>query len=441
MELSPALQHRGLSRRGFLRVTAALGAAGLVGGCTATAAPPGATPVTIWSWLTGMDKYVAAFNASQRDVFVELRVIAAGLSGGYAQQTNAIRAHNAPDVLHVEYQGLPQILLTGGLRDLTADMADLESQYSPAAWRGVRPDGRTWGVPMDLAPMVFYYRKDLFDQHGIALPRTWDEFRAAAAAVKQVDPQARICSFPLNDGSFFAGMSWQAGDPWWTAQGDTWAVDITGEGTLRTASYWQSMITGNQVAGVVYGSQDWIAGIHDGKLWGILGASWSVGTLNRSIPKDTGRWAVATMPTWDGKQANGVQGGTAFGISAESKQPEAAMKFLRWLSTNPEVPKLGSTFTVPFPAHLPNRAVARQAYKGGFFLGDPVYDVLDEAAKRVPDWTWGPNALRLFSTISDSFGPVRSGGTTLPDALRKVQQHAVADMRARGLSVREGKAA
>jgi multiple sugar transport system substrate-binding protein len=85
--------------------------------------------------------------------------------------------------------------------------------------------------------------------------------------------------------------------------------------------------------------------------------------------------------------------------------------------------------------------VARQAYKGGFFLGDPVYDVLDEAAKRVPDWTWGPNALRLFSTISDNFGPVRGGGTTLPEALKKIQQQAVADMRAKGLSVREGKAA
>ncbi|MEO6086046.1 MAG: extracellular solute-binding protein [Umezawaea sp.] len=426
-----------LTRRTLLGAAAAFGAAALTSGCSSSAAPAGATRVRIWSWLTGMDKYVAAFNASQRDVFVELSVIAAGNSGGYAQQTNAIRAHNAPDILHVEYQGLPQILLTGGLRDLTDDLADLEDGYSPAAWRGVRPDGRTWGVPMDLAPMVLYYRKDLYDANGIKVPTTWDEFRVAADAVRKVDSAARITTLPLNDGSFFAGMSWQAGDPWWTIDGDAWRVDIAGEGTLRTAAYWQSMITDGLVGKINHGTQDWIAGMHDGRLWGLLGASWSVGTLNKSIPKDTGRWGVTTMPTW-GQPSNGVQGGTAFGISAESKAPEAAMTFLRWLSTNPEVPKIGATFTTPFPAYLPNRAIARTAYKGTYFIGDPVYDVLDEAAKRVPDWTWGPNALGLFSKIVDRFGGVTTGGITLPDAVRAVQETAVADMRARGLSVLEG---
>ncbi|NYI07323.1 ABC transporter substrate-binding protein [Allostreptomyces psammosilenae] len=433
------------SRRALLRATAGASAAALLtGALTGCARPASASrPVTvrIWSWLTGMDRYVAAFNESQSDVRVELSVIAAGLSGGYAQQTNAIRAHNAPDILHVEYQGLPQILLTGGLRDLTDDLADLADGYSPAAWRAVRPDGRTWGIPMDLAPMALYYRKDLFDRHGIAVPATWEEFRGAAEAVREVDRAARITTFPLNDGSFFAGMSWQAGDPWWRIHDGAWHVGVSGEGTLRTAQYWQEMIAGDLVRSGGTGTQDWIAGMHEGRLWGLLGASWSVGTLNKSIPEDTGRWAVTTMPTWDGVPANGMQGGTAFGISAESEVPEAALTFLRWLSTDPAVPRIGSTFTSPFPAYLSNREVARESYRGGYFLGDPVYDVLDEAATRVPEWTWGPNALGLFSTVVDAFGGVPTGDTTLPDAVRRVQSAAVATMRERGLAVVEGNAA
>src|SRR5690606_7281084 len=91
----------GVSRRTFLRASAgaaalAAGGTGLAG-CSSQAAS-GATTVRIWSWMTGMDQYVAAFNAAQRDIHVELSVIAAGLSGGYAQQTNAIKAHNAPDI-------------------------------------------------------------------------------------------------------------------------------------------------------------------------------------------------------------------------------------------------------------------------------------------------------------------------------------------------------
>ncbi|WP_129843320.1 extracellular solute-binding protein [Streptomyces sp. RFCAC02] len=437
---APALGH---PRRAFLRATAgaaALAAGGTaLTGCSSSTTASGATRVTIWSWMTGMDRYVAAFNAAQDDVRVELSVIAAGLSGGYAQQTNAIRAHNAPDILHVEYQGLIQVMATGGLREITDEMADLADGYSEAAWRAVRPDGRTWAVPMDMAPMAFYYRKDLFDAHGIDVPRTWDDFAAAAEAVRAADPGARITTFPLNDGSFFAGMSWGAGDPWWRIEGDTWIVDVAGDGTLRTGDYWQDLIAYDLVAAGGTGTQDWIAGMHEGRLWGLLGAAWSVGTLKKSIPDDTGRWAVATMPVWRADApANGMQGGTAFGISRESEVADAALTFLRWLSTDPEVPRIGAEFTSPFPAYLPNRDVARQVVQNDYFIGDAVYDVLDEADARVPEWTWGPNALGLFSSIADALGGVSTGGTTIPRAMRGVQAEALSDMRDRGLSVREG---
>lgn len=433
----------GWSRRALLRASAgatafAAGGVGLAG-CSSSTTASGATRVTLWSWMTGMDSYVAAFNAAQDEVQVELSVIAAGLAGGYAQQTNAIKAHNAPDILHVEYQGLIQLLATGGLRDITGETADLAEGYSPAAWRAVRPDGRTWAVPMDMAPMAFYYRADLFEEHGVEVPRTWEEFAAVAERVREADPAARLTTFPLNDGSFFAGMSWGAGDPWWRIEGDTWVVDVAGEGTLRTAGYWQDLIAADLVASGATGTQDWIAAIHEGRLWGYLGAAWGVGTLKKSIPDDAGRWAVALMPSWDpGRPANGMQGGTAFSVSAESGVPEAALTFLRWLSTDPEVPRVGATFTSPFPAYLPNRDVAREAVADDYFLGDPVYEVLDEADARVPEWTWGPNALGLFSSVADALGQVSSGATTIPDALRGVHRTAVTTMRDRGLSVREG---
>ncbi|WP_049575901.1 ABC transporter substrate-binding protein [Streptomyces sp. SBT349] len=437
--------HTGWSRRALLRASAgaaafAAGGAGLTG-CSSSTTASGATRVTLWSWMTGMDQYVAAFNAAQDDVHVELSVIAAGLSGGYAQQTNAIKAHNAPDILHVEYQGLIQVLATGGLRELTEDLADLAEGYSPAAWRAVRPDGRTWATPMDMAPMALYYRKDLFDEHGVPVPRDWREFEAAAELVREADPGARLTTFPLNDGSFFAGMAWGAGDPWWRVEGDTWVVDVAGEGTLRTAGYWQELIAADLVGSGGTGTQDWIAGIHEGRLWGYLGAAWGVGTLKKSVPEDTGRWAVTTMPAWGEPPANGMQGGTAFGVSAESDVPEAALTFLRWLSTDPDVPRIGATFTSPFPAYLPNRDVARQVVSNDYFIGDPVYDVLDEADARVPEWTWGPNSLGLFSSVADALGRVSSGGTTIPAAIRDVQATAVATMRDRGLAVREGSAA
>ncbi|SDQ18657.1 ABC transporter substrate-binding protein [Actinopolyspora saharensis] len=433
-----------VSRRTLLRTVGAAGAgavlAGGLSGCSSRTAASGATRVTMWSWLTGMDRYVEAFNAAQSEVFVELNVLAGGLSGGYAQQTNAIRAHNAPDIMHVEYQGLPQVLTTGGLREITEDVSDLGADYSSAAWRSVRPDGRTWAVPFDVAPMVLYYRKDLFDAHGLAVPSDWEQFRTTAEEVRRIDPRARLTTFPLNDGSFFAGMAWQARDPWWRIRGSSWQVDIAGAGTLRTARYWQELIDADLVRSHGTGTQDWIAAMHEGRLWSLLGAAWSAGTLNKSIPQDSGRWAVTTLPTWDGVPSTGMQGGSAFAVSADSEVPEAALTFLRWLSTAPEVPEIAASFTTLLPAYVPNRAVARESYDGGYFLGEPIYDVLDEAVRRVSDWTWGPTALGLFSTLENRFSPVTTGGRTLPEAIERVQRDAVRSMRGSGLSVIEGSA-
>ncbi|KFK86170.1 ABC transporter substrate-binding protein [Streptomyces sp. JS01] len=428
------------SRRSLLRTSAGLGTALLAGGTLTgcSGRTSGTVRVRMWSWLTGMDQYVAAFNSSQRDVRVDLSVIAAGTSGGYAQQTNAIRAHNAPDILHVEYQALPQIATTGGLRDLSTDVDDLADGFLPAAWQSVRPGGKTWAVPMDFCPMAFFYRKDLFDRAGIEVPRTWEEFRRAASAVRTADRGARITTFPLNDGAFFAGMACQAGDPWWDIAGNAWRVGIDGAGTMRVGEYWQDMVSSRLAARDATGTQSWISAMHHGRLWGMLGATWGVGMLKKSLPADQGRWAVAPLPTWGDDPSTGVWGGSAFGVSAESDVPEAALTFLRWLSTDPAVPRIGSAFTFPSPAFLANRKVARTAYEDGYFTGDPVLDVLDESATRVPGWTWGPTSLSTFATIADALGPVSTGATTIPRALHRVHASTVATMRARGLAVTEG---
>ena len=46
-------------------------------------------------------------------------------------------------------------------------------------------DDKKWGVPYTYYQWGVYYRKDLFDQHGISAPKTWEEFIAACAKLKE----------------------------------------------------------------------------------------------------------------------------------------------------------------------------------------------------------------------------------------------------------------
>lgn len=45
-------------------------------------------------------------------------------------------------------------------------------------------DGKQWGVPYTYYQWGMYYNKTLFEEHGVAIPTTWDEFLAACAVFK-----------------------------------------------------------------------------------------------------------------------------------------------------------------------------------------------------------------------------------------------------------------
>ena len=45
-------------------------------------------------------------------------------------------------------------------------------------------DGKIWGVPYTYYQWGVYYRKDIFEEHGVAVPTNWDEFKAACATLK-----------------------------------------------------------------------------------------------------------------------------------------------------------------------------------------------------------------------------------------------------------------
>ena len=45
--------------------------------------------------------------------------------------------------------------------------------------------GRQWGVPYTYYQWGVYYRKDIFEKLGIAVPKTFDEFVAACAKLKE----------------------------------------------------------------------------------------------------------------------------------------------------------------------------------------------------------------------------------------------------------------
>jgi raffinose/stachyose/melibiose transport system substrate-binding protein len=74
----------------------------------------------------------------------------------------------------------------GLLKDITADLADVESKMSTTAVNAFKVDGKAVGVPFEMGEVAFYYNKKLFAQAGVKAEdvKSWDDFLAAVKKLK-----------------------------------------------------------------------------------------------------------------------------------------------------------------------------------------------------------------------------------------------------------------
>ena len=413
--------------------------AGCGGGGGSDAGDGGPVTITYWGWTKGTEQTVDRFNATHDDITVKYEEIPAGGAGGYAKISNAVKAGNAPDLVSIEYPSLPEFVSQGALKDISPYVTGaLKKKLLPQAVELTTLGGRNWAVPFDAAPQMYYYRKDFFDRHKIKVPKTWADFRTAAAAAKKADPKARIGTFFPDDPTTFEAMVWQAGARWFATQGDAWKVDTGDPATKKVTAYWQGLLDDGLINSATSFSPGWTHALKAGDTVGYLGASWGAGVLKGLVPDQSGKWAAAPMPTWDGKPAGGMLGGSTWAVTKDSEQAAAAVKFATWMSTSPDAVKarLSSGESSAYPAAKALRPVAKKAFDARFYGDLDLFGLFDRSAAAIGQhWAWGPTGGTTNAALKDAFGKAADGDGTLADAVRAAEDATVREMHKRGLKV------
>lgn len=402
-----------------------------------SAAKDDGKPVTItfWTWTAGAEAAAAEFNKTHPDIQVQFSQIPGG-ADGYSKISNAIKAGDAPDVTTIEYNMVPEFASQGYLEDLTASSGDLVEKSFPEGVRNlVTFGGKTWSVPFDATPQVYFYRKDLFEKYGVTVPKTWDEYRAAAEKIKAADPKARIGSFPT-DAPMEAALSWQAGAKWFQIKDGAWKPDINDAASQKVANFWQGMLKDDLVFNYGAGTPEENKSKADGTSASILGAAWSGGGMISAMPDLKGKWGVAPIPNW-GTPASGMYGGTSFAVTKGSKHAKAAAEFIEWVTTDPaamtaRISALKNPSST-LPANPAMAEVAAKAFDTSYFGGQDFYKITGEQVGTiVPGWTWGPVWGKVNADFKDE--AAKNG---LPSGLVKAQESARTAIGSRGLKLAE----
>ncbi|MEO8263406.1 MAG: extracellular solute-binding protein, partial [Pseudolysinimonas sp.] len=176
-------------------------------------------PITIWV-DADRAKIAEAFKADNPDLTVNIETYDGNSGGTNSFQTKIALADAAGE-------GWPDVVWSGQVNDASwaakeqngvqAFAAPLNlgvtedgwlDGYTAGALDPVTVDGNVYGARDNLAPVVFWYNKALFDEYGYDVPETWEDYQALSDKLAAEHPGVVLGSI---------------GDPFTAVLTDMWA--------------------------------------------------------------------------------------------------------------------------------------------------------------------------------------------------------------------------
>jgi multiple sugar transport system substrate-binding protein len=441
------MQHRAVTR-GLLGLVLLTVAA--CGGSSATASPAGSAPggatpapkaeeITFWSWVPGIETQIKEFNDSQTAVHVTY-VNKGNGNTEYAAFKTALQAGvGIPDAIQIEYQHLPGFIARGQLANLANYGAnEAKDKFVSWTWAQVSQGAGVYAYPQDAGPMIMMCNKTVLDQYSIAVPKTWDEFATAAAAIHQANKNVYLTNFTTDQGWFF-GMLWQAGAKPFVVNGDKIKIDFTSPEATKVAKYWGDFLKSGNLSPAGTWTSDWNAALTAKQIACWQAGAWGPASISGGAPDTKGQWEVELMPQWTaGGQADGNYGGSTIAVTNASQHQKAADAFARWLTTDPTA-TLELTGDPGYLFPVQNAVTSNPAWTDtgdAFFGGQKTHQVMAEAMAQVdPSFGWSPFTDFVYTAYADDLVKVQGGKMSFEDLMKDLQARSVQYAQEQGFTV------
>ncbi len=247
-------------------------------------------------------------------------------------------AKTLPDVIYVHGAYIQPWIKLGAFRSLEPYLKqdrefDFPNDFWPEPLKLYRYKGEHYAIPYDHGPLILGYNKKIFDEAKIPYPKdtmTFEELLDLAKRLTKPGQQWGFQGLPISPNVFL--ITWTGG---WG--GEVIKVENDVEvGTLindprniEALEWWAAMLHKHKVAPTPAEMQaiqggPWLAG----RVAMATTASWNTPTYNKFGAFGKGNWDVVPWPKGPARQITGSFG-SGFGITRDSKYPDAAWTYLR----------------------------------------------------------------------------------------------------------------
>jgi multiple sugar transport system substrate-binding protein len=400
----------------------------------------GATNITFWAWVPGIDRAVDEFNKTHSSICVTLEDVGAG-DPEYVKLADAIKAGSgAPDVAEVEFDELPSFEITHSVVNLAKYGANnYKSDFVPWAWQEVSQGSGVYAMPSDSGPVGFYYNSSLLAKYHISPPATWAQFADDAATLHKDDPSAYLTNFAGSDLQWI--MSLMAQDhafPFSYTGGSHVTINWTGSAQMAFASYWQSMLSKHELNTVTDITATAFADMDKGIDASWISSAWGPSYFAADAKSSVGDWRAAALPQWTaGANVAANWGGSTYPVFTQSAHPAAAAEFSEWLTANSASWNIVKTPPSSlFPTYVP--LLNSTSFKDLTYpiSGSSTPNVaFTAAAPEISSVQWPPFMTFALTQSATTFAGVMNGKETLQQAFTALQGQLVTYAKQQGFTV------
>lgn len=311
-----------------LVAAAAVALSGALTGCSSAGNDSASSNVVeVWDYEgqgvsnEAMEAAVKSFEEENPDLKIKRTSFAFGdlsksiIQGGVGGQI--------PDVAIIDNVDNQNFASLGLLKDITSEVSSMQDEYYEGPWSSTQLNGKTYGLPMNSNNLALFYNKTLFEQAGVATPpSTWDELAATAKKLATDGKMGLAISGVKNEQGTFQVLPfvWQAG-------GD---IDEYAKYGGEALTFLKNMIDDGAMSSAVsnYSQEDARTQFTTGQTAMMVNGPWEISNLS-DVDFE---WGVAPLPKAQ-RAATGLGGENIVAFEG-AKNPEGALKFVKWMASN-----------------------------------------------------------------------------------------------------------
>lgn len=277
-----------------------------------------------------LQEMIALFEKENPDIKVKVQTS----TSSFQKLKIQIAGGNAPDVFYFVTDRLPQLVYRDVLLpmdDFMGEDRQVLDQYFPQAVDSCIVDGKLYCFPFHFSTDVLFFNKNLFDAAGVAYPDdswTWDDFKENAVKLTRrnhygnVDTYGALSPRPLLLLQAMGGECFDIAENKSTIntkeseEGLNYLLSLYETGSVPKAGQLKEM-----------DNMDGITMFISGKVAMLAGRTYMLVEFSRINDFD---WDVTLVPQGKKRYSRLAVGGNC--ISATTKHPEAAFKFVKFFS-------------------------------------------------------------------------------------------------------------